>query len=1554
MRMRDILPQGRRDDRLVRAGPVFDHGKKPASPHTEGALVEAPAPSAGSRFALAAAALVVVTLSSPAARAACPDKALAEALMQLFDGADAGARRSAADTLARCRAVGAEGALARAARTDEDGGVRRGATRGLATLDTRAARAALSVVARVAADPAVRGDAVAALEAAKDRDGLWAVAEDAAVAPAERAWVLSRLGAPISDAERARFQALVSGSDASIARVAAEALRPPAPPPPPVVVAPPAPPATDEEEAEAPVQGPPAPPALELAPPTTLTPPAPNAWPRAPVEPLREGPRDGLPLAVGASAVAGGALFPLLSLMSGLDSPGALVLTGSAGAVIGAGTTWGLSRFGYRPTLPQAAWYATATTWGTLAGAAISASAGFTGPRARYGTIVGGELVGLGTGIWTAKALSWTGPQVVVANSFVLGAGLVGLGVERLRAPGGRPSPLVGAAVVPWMIGSAVAAREIDPTPNDLHLMFVSATAGAWTGGLVASGARGTPMWDSRAGAGGLALGAGGGYLLAAGAAAFSDVSPDRTWTSGLMLTLGNLVGRGVEKVARPDAGPRWNFGTGLGGAAFAVGTFVYQPYARFGPSAPGMGFTGLLLAPAVSYGAFAARNGWSPSDASQRTQRDGAAQAAAVLGVVTGAIASRRFNPDAGDDVTTFAFTGLGASGGLGVAKLAVGTRGTADAVGVLGGAGAGFLGGAIFSHYAKLRAPEVGAGFLGATTGAFAGALSLTLNEPLWHASRRDGAGAALGVPIGALAGGLLAHATDARGANVAAVMWSGVFGLGAGIGVGNMLPRDGQGSRDVRRSALAGTGAFMAASMLLEPKLHLADGLGPSAPPLFLEGALVGGVWGAGFGALLEGPEVGRHARGGLLAGAALGGATGLVLSKSLEPQRESYWFTLATGSLGALGGLGVAELSGTSNDERAGTATLVGSVAAFAGGAVAARALDLEKADAEAGFVGASAGALLGGLARSLGPSDEVHRSRVSWGGALLGASVGGLGGVALRQATDTDGRTVGFTALGGLDGLAAGFGVGLLADGAAGSTRAERAGALAGTGAGLVLGATLWPRLSFDEGDSSLVFGAGASAAWVGLWLPALRTARWDDVSRARMTGGALAGVGLGTIAASALVPALAIEPDLVENALWMDAVFSGAGLGAGVVASGRADAQARALLGAGTAGLLLGGALHDQIELGGDDSGWLALAALDGAWLGGVLPYALHRRDEVTSGQRLGGLAAGTLGFMGVAALSSSAVHLDGGDASLGVTGSAVGASIAGGVALLSDGIHDQRAAGLVLAGSVVGTVGGVALAPHLDFGGRAVPYGLVGATLGASEATLLAWAARGATDDQYGGAALVGAGAGATLGLAAASHPFLTAPTALASSGFAAWGAWIGAFAGAAADPRAPRISAIGMAGADAGFLAGYGLLKLDLIEPRDFGWLSLGGAAGTVVGGLAGAVFTKPSDRAPLWLGLSAGPVVGMIVGGVALPWLRTLHPVGTSWGPAPARHARASARASLAAAAADEPVERPARLKSIVAVEHCAPFFGALPTTPDAALPAPVVMGVTGLWR
>jgi hypothetical protein len=83
------------------------------------------------------------------------------------------------------------------------------------------------------------------------------------------------------------------------------------------------------------------------------------------------------------------------------------------------------------------------------------------------------------------------------------------------------------------------------------------------------------------------------------------------------------------------------------------------------------------------------------------------------------------------------------------------------------------------------------------------------------------------------------------------------------------------------------------------------------------------------------------------------------------------------------------------------------------------------------------------------------------------------------------------------------------------------------------------------------------------------------------------------------------------------------------------------------------------------------------------------------------------------------------------------------------------------------------------------------------------------------------------------------------------------------------------------GVAGANLGFLVGYGLTRWETIEPRDFGWLSLFGAAGTALGGGVGALLSDRSDPRPVLLGLAAGPAIGLLTGAFVMPHLHAASP-------------------------------------------------------------------------
>jgi len=122
------------------------------------------------------------------------------------------------------------------------------------------------------------------------------------------------------------------------------------------------------------------------------------------------------------------------------------------------------------------------------------------------------------------------------------------------------------------------------------------------------------------------------------------------------------------------------------------------------------------------------------------------------------------------------------------------------------------------------------------------------------------------------------------------------------------------------------------------------------------------------------------------------------------------------------------------------------------------------------------------------------------------------------------------------------------------------------------------------------------------------------------------------------------------------------------------------------------------------------------------------------------------------------------------------------------------------------------------------------------------------------------------------------------------ALAGLAAWGGWMGAFAGAlvARDPH--EITGGGLLGTNIGLLAGYGALRSGLVAAGDFGWLSLGAALGTAVGAGAGAPFASPGEGRPVLAGLAIGPAVGMTAAGLLLARFRRSHPGVAGPPPAP----------------------------------------------------------------
>ena len=503
--------------------------------------------------------------------------------------------------------------------------------------------------------------------------------------------------------------------------------------------------------------------------------------------------------------------------------------------------------------------------------------------------------------------------------------------------------------------------------------------------------------------------------------------------------------------------------------------------------------------------------------------------------------------------------------------------------------------------------------------------------------------------------------------------------------------------------------------------------------------------------------------------------------------------------------------------------------------------------------------------------------------------------------------------------------------------------------------------------------------AGANAAMIPL-LGHASSADWD---RRRMIGGFLAGAGTASFGATLLAPVVEVDGDLVGNALAMDGLFTGAGAGVGALISERDDAPVAGMLIGGTAGLVLGGGLHRRIELDAGDAPILVTGALEGLWMGAWMPYVLREPEAITQRQRNGGVAAGVFGGLGLAVLANTAFAPRAGDAGFAALGSGIGAGIGGGIALLSAGLDDQGAVGLMLGGTGGGLLVGGLLAPRLTIDQRVAGSAAIGGLLGASEALLFTWSSRSDDRDDYLGAGLLGASVGTGLGLANGVAIGADSDGRLpALAGFTAWGAWMGSLSGSLVARDAHEITAGGLIGSNVGLLAGYGLLRSGAIQTADFGWLSLFGAMGTAAGAGVGAPFASRGEPTPILAGMAVGPAVGMVVGAFVLPRLRAA--AGSSSPTVALRNAVARAfplrsrsfSSALAPGGNGAPVLsstvarelqtrhrfRRALARAIdasVRIADCAPMIGALPTA-DAKTATtgnttpPMMVGLVGHWH
>ena len=179
---------------------------------------------------------------------------------------------------------------------------------------------------------------------------------------------------------------------------------------------------------------------------------------------------------------AGGLWGGSLALLAQQDGVGVVTLLGGAGAVIGGGTAWGITRFGLRPSAAQALWFTNSTAWGSLAGLTIWSGSGSDSAKLKYGLLVGGETLGIVAGAWSARRYHFTPGQTVFADSLVIGSGL-GLAGASMMLDSDSPWQVTPAAAI-GVVPDDDRRRGGRPPPEDLRRRRAAAADGAPAGGL--------------------------------------------------------------------------------------------------------------------------------------------------------------------------------------------------------------------------------------------------------------------------------------------------------------------------------------------------------------------------------------------------------------------------------------------------------------------------------------------------------------------------------------------------------------------------------------------------------------------------------------------------------------------------------------------------------------------------------------------------------------------------------------------------------------------------------------------------------------------------------------------------------------------------------------------------------------------------------------------------------------------------------------------------------------------------------------------------------------
>jgi HEAT repeat protein len=903
-------------------------------------------------------------------------------------------------------------------------------------------------------------------------------------------------------------------------------------------------------------------------------------------------------------------------------------------------------------------------------------------PDPVLGAIAGqgfGYLAGLAVAqLADLSATSAIGSVAGAAIGSAIGGGL-SLSIESLRTSRAHYG-VIQAGSAAGAIALGILAERLELKKNDELLIGLSAIGGAIAGARIESRSESGNFRDASF-AGNVLLGAGAGTAAGLFLSQLVDAEGDdlaKALASGALLAAaGAGFARMVPNLAAQDREI-------ITGASFASGLMLGAPFASaLDLGASNLGFAAIAGA---AGGLFASQlpKYWD-------SESDNQVGAGVLFGSALfsyGAIAaSQMIEIEERDLALVASGVGVGSAigAGLGMVVPAFSPKGEAA---LLQGVGlAGLIGATALAASRSGSHGEVDSGTLLGHTALFAahGAWHGALIPYTWRdgeiPDRERSGGMLLGAGSGAAIGYALARLLDEplSGGDLleSSILAAAANGLGGAIG----RFADDRKSGAILMEGL-GVGGLLASTLLAPSTSYQGDAIASFGLTTFTLGWF--GGW---LPTAIYGDEGSDRSAAGILAGASLGVLAGAAYAQTdIHEEPELFAFAALGSALGA--GLSLAQ----SGDLRR-TSILIDSVGlgALASGLLVAPLTTYGRGDHALIGAAAAFGAWHGAFAARLFDSTEDRQL----GGALLGSSLGALGGIGLSQFTSVEPLDVLEASLVSGAGSAIGAGLGMaLGEGDRFTAAAIELGGLGS----LAIASWLASSTEYSKDDLTLIglstgFGLAHGAILPSIW------GREDDAAR---TGGALLGAGAGFLAGLGISQVAELDPKDQAETLLFAAAGDAIGGGLSLLGGGRPATETALFLEAGgLAGLASGLAIAGSTTFSSDDRSLMFLGTMMGGWHGAWLGPMIG--GEQAEKRSAGGALLGSgLGFLASAAISqASEVALL--DQIESVVAWTYGSAIGGGLALSIEGTNDRTGAALLEAGGALGLAGGLLLAPSTE-----------------------------------------------------------------------------------------------------------------------------------------------------------------------------------------------------------------------------------------------------------